>query len=164
MKTVDRARARVLLRQPVHLLSLGLGSGLSPWAPGTAGSLLGVALYLLLRPLPLPVYMLLTTTAIAVGIWACGRTARALGVHDAGVIVWDEVAGVLVAMTLAPADWRWTVGGFLLFRFFDIVKPWPIRLIDRRVHGGAGIMLDDVLAGIYTLLALLGLSAAGVFT
>jgi len=162
-KKVSTAEARLLLWHPVHFVSLGFGSGLSPWAPGTAGTLVAIPLYAALSLLPLWVYIGVTLMVIVLGIYTCGRTAEALHVHDAGVIVWDEVAGFLVTMTLTPFSWQGVVAGFLLFRLFDIVKPWPIRAIDQRVPGGAGIMLDDVLAGIYSLLVLYVAASFGLF-
>jgi phosphatidylglycerophosphatase A len=138
-----------LLKNPVHFLSLGFGSGLAPWAPGTFGTLAAIPLYLLLQPLPLVVYLLVTLAALLLGFYLCGETARTLGVHDHGGIVWDEIVGFWITMIAVPLDWKWIVAGFLLFRLFDIVKPWPIKWIDSKVSGGLGIMLDDVLAGIF---------------
>ncbi|HEY5701188.1 MAG TPA: phosphatidylglycerophosphatase A [Gammaproteobacteria bacterium] len=137
------------LKDPVHLLAFGFGTGLAPRAPGTAGSLLGALLYIPLSALPLTIFLPLLAGLFAAGVWLCGRTARDLGVHDHGGIVFDEIVGVLVAMIALPLDWRWLLIAFLLFRLFDIVKPWPIRQLDRRVKGGLGIMLDDVVAGLF---------------
>ena len=144
-------------RDPVHWLAFGFGSGLAPKAPGTAGTLAAIPLYLLLQPLPLLVYVAVLILAALAGIYFCGKTARDLGVHDHPGIVWDEFVGFWIAMIAAPASWGWLVCGFLLFRLFDIWKPWPIRWADRRVHGGLGIMLDDVLAGLFALLVMQGL-------
>ncbi len=137
-----------LLKNPLHLLSLGLGSGCIPLAPGSFGTLVAIPLFLLLQPLAPISYAVLIVLLFGLGVFLCGYTARALGVHDHPAIVWDEVVGYLITMFMAPAGWPAIVLGFVLFRFFDIVKPWPIRQIDRQVHGGLGIMLDDVLAGI----------------
>ncbi|HHH12835.1 MAG TPA: phosphatidylglycerophosphatase A [Thiolapillus brandeum] len=137
------------LKNPVHLLAFGFGSGLAPVAPGTFGTLAAVPLYLAMARLPLAAYLAVLAVVILAGIWICGRTSRDLGVHDHGGIVWDEFAGFLVTMIAAPAGWPWVVAGFLLFRLFDILKPWPIGWLDRRVKGGLGIMLDDLLAGLY---------------
>ena len=137
------------LRKPYQLLAFGFGSGLAPKAPGTFGTLAAVPLYLLLQPLPLSLYLLLVAFGFVAGIWICEATSRDLGVHDHGGIVWDEIIGYWVTMSLAPAGWWWLVIGFLLFRFFDILKPWPIGWLDRRVTGGFGIMLDDLVAGLY---------------
>lgn len=143
-----------LLRHPVHLLALGFGTGLSPRAPGTAGTLVGVMLYLGLQHLPLVYYIGITLILFAAGVWICNEAARRLGVHDHPAIVWDEVVGYLVAMIAAPAGWAWILLGFVLFRLFDIWKPWPIGWLDRRVRGGLGIMLDDVLAGVFALVVI----------
>jgi phosphatidylglycerophosphatase A len=137
-----------LLRDPGHFLALGFGSGLAPWAPGTFGTLAAVPVFLLLAPLPLYAYLLAVAAASVAGVYLCGRTARALGVHDHPGIVWDEVAGFLLTMAFAPPGWTWVVAGFVCFRLFDILKPWPIRVLDRKVHGGLGIMVDDLLAGL----------------
>jgi phosphatidylglycerophosphatase A len=150
------------LRNPVHLLAFGFGSGLAPKAPGTFGTLVAVPLFLLLQPLSLSVYLALVALGFALGIWICDRTARDLGVHDHGGIVWDEIVGYLFAMSLAPAGGWWIVSGFLLFRFFDILKPWPIRWLDLRVPGGFGIMLDDMMAGLYAGLVMTLLHLGGV--
>lgn len=136
-----------LLRDPGHLLALGLGSGLAPRAPGTAGSLVGAGLWLALSGLPEWAALLLTAAAVGLGVWLCGRTARALGVHDHPAIVWDEVAGMLVTMSFAPPGPLWLLTGLALFRLFDIWKPGPIGLLDRRLGGGLGIMADDLAAG-----------------
>jgi len=141
-------------RNPVHLLACGFGSGLMPQAPGTYGTALAIPLYLLLVPLPLTGYLAVLALLTLLGIWACDRAARDFGVHDHQSIVWDEVLGYLVTMALAPPGWLAIVAGFVLFRFFDIIKPWPIRQVDRRVEGGFGIVLDDLLAGVYAGLVL----------
>lgn len=137
------------LKNPVHLLAFGFGSGCAPIAPGTFGTLMAVFLYLPLSLLPLLPYLLVLALVILSGIWLCGRTSRDLGVHDHGGIVWDEFAGYFVTMIAAPPGWLWIAVGFLLFRLFDIWKPWPIRVLDKRVAGGWGIMADDLLAGVY---------------
>ena len=144
----------VLLKNPIHFLSLGFGSGLAPFAPGTFGTLVALPLYFLLQKLPLPFYLAVIVAGFVIGIWLCEQTTQALGVHDHSGIVWDEIIGYLITMIAIPLDWRWIVAGFLLFRFFDIIKPWPIRWIDSQVSGGFGIMLDDVIAGIFALLVL----------
>lgn len=135
-------------RRPHHWLAYGAGSGLSPWAPGTAGTLAAIPLYLLVAPLPLAPYLALVAASFAIGVWACDKTARELGVDDPSPVVWDEVVGLLVTMIAAPPGWVWVLVGFLLFRLFDILKPWPIRVLDRDLHGGLGIMLDDLVAGL----------------
>jgi phosphatidylglycerophosphatase A len=136
-----------VFRNPVHFLAFGLGSGAAPVAPGTFGTLAAVPLYLLLAQLSLPQYLLVLVLAFAVGIWLCDRTSRDLGVHDHGGIVWDEFVGFWLTMVAAPPGWQWLLLGFLLFRLFDILKPFPIGYFDRQVQGGFGIMLDDAIAG-----------------
>lgn len=149
----DPVAARQLLN-PSCLVALGFGSGLLPVAPGTAGTLAAVPLYLLLQDLPLGAYLTVVLVSLFGGILVCGYTAARLGVHDHPAIVWDEVVGYLVTMTAAPAGWSWLAAGFVLFRLLDIIKPWPIGWLDRRVHGGTGIMLDDVIAGIFAAVLL----------
>lgn len=136
------------LANPVHLLAFGFGSGVGPKAPGTWGTLVAVPIFLLMQDLSLPVYLGLVAVITVLGIWLCDVTAKDLGVHDHPGIVWDEIAGYLITMIAAPSGWLWLVIGFVLFRLFDILKPWPIRSIDEGVDGGLGIMLDDVLAGV----------------
>lgn len=143
-----------LLRDPGHLLALGFGSGLAPKAPGTVGTLAALPLAWLLLQLPLLVQLACLILAIVLGIWACGRCARALGEHDHGAIVWDEFAGLWLTLLGMQPTLLNLVLGFALFRILDIAKPWPIRVADRRVHGGLGIMLDDLLAGALACLIL----------
>ncbi len=145
-------------RKPHHCIAYGFGSGLSPRAPGTAGTLAAVPLYLLLQPLPLGWYLAVLVGGFLVGVWACGKTAGELQTHDPGAIVWDEFLGFLVTMAGAPPGWPWVVLGFALFRVFDIWKPWPIRILDAKVRGGIGIMLDDLAAGILAWAALRGVA------
>lgn len=142
-------------RNPVHFLAFGFGSGAVRRAPGTWGTLAAVPFVPLWQHLPFTGYLLVLVVSALVGIWLCGRTARDLGVHDHGGIVWDEFVGYWLTMLLAPPGWLWLLGGFVLFRFFDILKPWPIGWVDRKVHGGLGIMLDDILAGLMALAVLL---------
>ena len=132
---------------PPMLLAFGLGSGLSPIMPGTVGTLAAVPLYLLLAQLPWQGYLLTLIVALALGNYLCGFAARKLNVHDHSGIVWDEFVGFWLTLFLVPLAFQWVVLGFLLFRFFDMVKPWPISLADRKIAGGFGIMLDDILAG-----------------
>ena len=141
-------------RSALHWIAFGAGAGLAPRAPGTAGTAIAIPIYLTIAAEPIAVYALVVAVVIAVGIWVCGRTAHDLGVHDHPGIVLDEIAGFLVAMTALPFDWRWIAAGFVAFRVFDIAKPWPISLADRRVGGGLGIMLDDVMAGALACAAL----------
>lgn len=143
-----------LLSNPLHFLSLGFGSGLSARAPGTCGTLVAIPLYLLLAQLPLTFYLLAILIAFAAGVYLCGYTSTALGVHDHPGIVWDEFVGFWITMIAVPASWQWILAGFVLFRLFDIVKPWPVKIADERMTGGFGIMFDDVLAGLYALAGL----------
>jgi phosphatidylglycerophosphatase A len=141
-------------RNPIHFLAFGFGSGAAPYAPGTFGTLVAIPLYLLMAPLSLWIYVAIVVVMTMVGVWLCGVTSRDLGIHDHSGIVWDEIVGYLITMAAAPPGIGWIVVGFLLFRFFDILKPWPIRYIDQHVEGGWGIMLDDILAGVFSLLVL----------
>lgn len=154
----DPAIARLSLSNPVHFLALGFGSGLAPKAPGTFGTLAALPLYWLMSGLSVPVYVALTLLATVAGFWICDKAAKDMQVHDHGAIVWDEVAGLLITLIAAPAGWAYVVIGFMLFRLFDIIKPWPIRWLDKRVHGGFGIMIDDVVAGIFAALCLQALA------
>jgi phosphatidylglycerophosphatase A len=147
-----------VFRNPIHFLAFGFGSGAAPVAPGTFGTLAAVPLYLLLAQLPLAWYLGVLIGAFALGIWLCGRTAADLGVHDHGGIVWDEFVGLWITMVAAPPGWLWLVAGFVLFRLFDIGKPFPIGWLDRRVKGGLGVMLDDAVAGAFAWLCLQGLA------
>ncbi len=147
----------IRLSNPVHFLAFGLGSGLAPKAPGTFGTLAAIPLYLLLSHLSLPMYALVLILASLLGIWLCGKTAKDLGVHDHPGIVWDEFCGYWLTMLAAPAGWLWIIVGFILFRLFDIWKPWPISLADKRVPGGMGIMVDDLIAGLYALIVMQGI-------
>ena len=140
-----------LLCNPLHLLSLGFGSGLSPFAPGTCGTLVAIPFYLLIAQLDLPYYLAFILLAFAIGVYLCKYTSAALGVHDHSGIVWDEFVGFWITMIAVPVNWQWIVAGFVLFRVFDIVKPWPVKVVDKKMTGGFGIMFDDVLAGLYAL-------------
>ena len=139
-----------LLRHPIHFFSLGFGAGLSPYMPGTLGTLVAIPIYLLIAHLPLITYSEIIMVGFILGVYFCHLTSEKLGVHDHPGIVWDEVIGFLITMIAVPApNWYWITAGFVLFRFFDIVKPWPVTFADKRLSGGFGIMFDDVLAGIY---------------
>lgn len=156
MTTLPKPDVRFLLRHPAHFLALGFGSGLITPAPGTWGSiaalLLAVGLHLagvqgvMLAWLALPLFVL--------GVWVCGVTGRALGVADSGHIVWDEIVAMLLVLAAVPATPVAWLAALLVFRVFDIVKPWPIRWLDARVHGGFGVMLDDVVAALFAVLVL----------
>ena len=135
-------------------LAFGFGSGLAKKAPGTFGTVAGIPVYLLMAQTDLLAYSVLTLLALLVGVWICDNAAKKLGEHDFGGIVWDEIVGLFITLWAVPVTWQNIGLGFVLFRFFDIVKPWPIKWVDRKVQGGLGIMLDDVLAGIFAALLL----------
>jgi phosphatidylglycerophosphatase A len=143
-----------LLANPIHALAFGFGSGLSPKAPGTVGTLAAIPFYLLISSLPLALYIAVLIVTFAVGVYLCDKTSKDLGVHDHPGIVWDEFVGYWITMLAAPAGWLWIVVGFLWFRLFDVLKPWPINWLDAKVEGGFGIMIDDVLAGFMALACL----------
>lgn len=140
-----------LLRDPWCALALGLGSGLSPRAPGTAGSLAAILLAWPLVVLSPWALLIAAIVSLPVGVFVCGRCSRKMGVHDHGSIVFDEFSGMWITLLAVPLVWHWWLFAFLAFRLFDVIKPWPISAIDRRVHGGVGIMLDDVIAGLFAL-------------
>ncbi|MCK0153498.1 phosphatidylglycerophosphatase A [Alcanivorax sp. S6407] len=140
---------RPQMKNPVHFLAFGFGSGLAPVAPGTFGTVAAMPIWWLCAQLPLWGYLLATLLVIAVGPYLCGKTSHDMNVHDHPGIVWDEIAGLLVTMIAVPVTPMGALAGFLAFRFFDIIKPWPIGWLDRRVEGGLGIMVDDLLAGVY---------------
>ncbi len=144
----NRLTNRQILSDPVLFLAFGFGSGLAGRAPGTFGTLAALPLYWLLIQGSTWFYIGVTLLVCLAGIGICGSAAKRLGVHDHPGIVWDEIAGYLITMIWAPFSWQAVITGFLLFRLFDILKPWPISYIDSAVEGGWGIMLDDVLAGL----------------
>ena len=167
-KTLGAGQRRALLATPAGWLACGFGAGLMPVAQGTFGSLAALLPWLLLRTLPLPLYLAVLAIGFGVGVWACNVAGRALGVDDHRSLVWDEFIGQWIALlpllpALLPAGglrgWM-LLAGFALFRLFDVWKPWPIRWLDRRIKGGLGVMLDDVLAGLFAALVL----AAGMYT
>lgn len=156
-----RATAAVVFKDPVHFLAFGFGTGLAPKAPGTAGSLVGVALAGFTASTPLGWRVAILAALIGAGIWICGESARRIGVHDHPGIVWDEIAGMYLTLLVIPPQIGLYALAFGLFRLFDIWKPWPIRDLDHRLAGGAGIMLDDLIAALYAAI-LLGLG--GIIT
>jgi phosphatidylglycerophosphatase A len=142
------------LKNPIHFMALGFGSGLMPKAPGTYGTLAAIPLYLILSQLNLALYLIITGIVCVAGVYICDYTSKALGVHDHSGIVIDEIAGYFITMIAVPNEMIWMLLGFVLFRFFDILKPWPISWLDKNLQGGLGIMLDDVLAGFLALICL----------
>lgn len=154
-KSLSREQLRALLTHADGWIATGFGSGLFPRAPGTAGSLVAlIPWWFALRELPLAWYAAVLVLTFALGVWTCDVAGRRLGVDDHRALVWDEFVGQWIALCAAPLGWPWLIAGFALFRLFDVWKPWPIRIADRRVHGGFGVMLDDVLAGIYALVVM----------
>ncbi|MCJ8299326.1 MAG: phosphatidylglycerophosphatase A [Pseudomonadales bacterium] len=151
MKFDYRAKLPEKLQNPIHALAFGFGSGLAKKAPGTFGTLAAVPIFLLLSLLPLWAYLIVVVAACTYGVHLCGKTADDMKVHDDPSIVWDEFAGFWITMIAIPVSFTTVVIGFALFRFFDILKPWPIDWIDRNVSGGLGIMLDDIVAGLMAL-------------
>ncbi|MGO3345625.1 MAG: phosphatidylglycerophosphatase A family protein [Marinomonas sp.] len=150
---------RSIWRNPIHFLAFGLGSGAAPKAPGTFGTLAAVIpFYFILQHLTNQQYLLMLIVTSIVGIFLCHKTAKDLGVHDHSGIVWDEFVGYWITMWLAPTGWLYIVLGFALFRLFDILKPWPISWLDKNVGGGFGIMVDDILAGVMSLVILQALA------
>ena len=156
--------AKQVFSSPVHFLAFGFGSGLAPFAPGTFGTLMAIPLYLLISQLPILGYALITLLVCITGIWICDKSSRSLGVHDHSGIVWDEFAGYFVTMFMAPPGWPWIVIGFALFRLFDIWKPWPVSVLDKKVQGGLGIMVDDILAGFFALVCLQSLAYSQILS
>lgn len=156
-------KQHVRLSNPWHLLAVGFGSGLAPWIPGTMGTLAAVIPYLALVHLPLWAYIAICIAGSWVGVVICQKTSDDMGVHDHGSIVWDEFIGLWITMLIVPIfgldpyDLKWLIAGFVLFRFFDMLKPWPISWLDKRMHGGFGIMIDDIVAGIISAFCLAGL-------
>ncbi len=145
---------RLNKKNPFHWIAIGFGSGLSPIAPGTIGTLAAIPFYLLLSMLTLPFYLIVIVATIFIGIYACQKATDTIGVEDHGGIVWDEFTGYFITMIAAPSGWHWVFIGFILFRFFDILKPQPVGWIDQHVKGGLGIMIDDIIAGFMALIVM----------
>ncbi len=153
-ETIRRVPFNSLFRPPSNFLAFGFGVGLSPIAPGTLGSLVALPLVWLLKDTTDLVYLSLALVLFLAGVRICSVAAKSLGVHDHPGIVWDEIVGILLVFMLVPVTATTLIAGFLLFRFFDIVKPWPISKLDSNVHGGLGIMVDDVAAGLASAILL----------
>ncbi|MEO7325875.1 MAG: phosphatidylglycerophosphatase A [Dokdonella sp.] len=159
---LDPQQRRAILGHPAGWIASGFGSGLSPLAPGTAGSAAALLPWFALRELSWPLFALIVALAFALGVWASNVVIAKLHIEDPGVIVWDEFVGQWIA--LAPLlwiarGWTWIIVAFVLFRLFDVWKPWPVSWADRHVKGGLGVMLDDVIAGIYAAIVI-GVCAA----
>jgi len=150
---IVRPTARFTFAHPARFIALGFGTGLAPVAPGTFGTLLAFPLFMLLDRWLEPLELLAVIAVFfAIGVWACGRTGRDLGVADHGAMNWDEVVAMMLILLIIPDGWEWWIFAFGAFRFFDVVKPQPIRHIDRTMKGGLGVMFDDIVAAFYTLL------------
>ena len=154
MNDDNKLSVKYILKDPVLFLAFGFGSGLAKKAPGTFGTLAAIPIYWLLVHTNAVIYSVTTLLICFSGIWICGKAAEKLGVHDHPGIVWDEIAGLLVTLWWTEFSWAMLLAGFILFRLFDIVKPWPIKRVDQEVQGGFGIMLDDILAGLLAALVL----------
>lgn len=146
-------------QDPLYFIAFGFGSGAMPFAPGTFGTLMAIPFYLLLRPLPLSIYLLVLAIIIVLSSWLSSHISKQIDVHDHPGMCLDEIVGFLVTMINAPLGWIWILLGFVLFRIFDIIKPWPISVIDEKVHGGFGMILDDIVAGVFAfiIIQLIGL-------
>ncbi|QOL24397.1 phosphatidylglycerophosphatase A [Thalassotalea sp. LPB0316] len=136
------------ISDPVQFLALGFGTGLAPKAPGTFGTLAAIPIFILIADLPLSQYLAVLSVMALFGVHICGYAAKAVGVKDHPAIVWDEIVGYMITMIMMPINATTIIVGFLLFRFFDVLKPWPISAVDKKLHSGLGIMLDDMIAGL----------------
>jgi len=145
---------KVALGTPSGLLAFGFGSGLSPFAPGTMGTIVAIPFAIALKSLGVVGFWLVLIVMFVLGVKICTDVSRKLGVHDHGGIVWDEIVGYCLAVAFVPLQWQWLLAGFVLFRFFDIYKPWPIRQLDQKVSGGFGIMIDDIVAALFSVIVL----------
>ena len=143
-----------LLRHPAHFIALGFGSGLAKKAPGTFGTLVGLPLFWLILPLPELVQWFIIGAFFIIGVPLCSVTGQHLGVSDHGSIVWDEIVAMLLILMFTPTHWIWWATAFLLFRLFDICKPFPIAQVDAKLKGGFGVMFDDILAAVYAIISL----------
>ncbi|MBO6258897.1 MAG: phosphatidylglycerophosphatase A [Succinivibrio sp.] len=144
---------KVSLKDPWQLIAFGFGSGLAPIAPGTFGSLAALPLCMALVYLPWYVNVLIIMLTFIVGVKACDVADRVLGMHDNSSVVIDEFAGMFISVLFFPSVWYYAFLGFVLFRFFDILKPYPINVLDKKIAGGLGVMVDDVLAGAYACMS-----------
>ena len=152
---IPRPTARFAFTHPAHFIALGFGAGLSPIAPGTAGTLVAFPVWWLIGEGYEPLTLLAIIAFLFVaGVWACELSGRHLGISDHGAMCWDEIVAFLLVLAIAPQDPWWQAAAFLLFRFFDVTKPPPIRQLELRLKGGFGVMFDDILAAGYTLLVL----------
>ncbi len=154
---VKSPNVQFLLQHPAHFFGLGFGSGLAPKAPGTFGTLIGYPLFWLISVYALSTQLIIISALFLIGIYFCGVTGKALGVSDHGGIVWDEIVAMMLVLAFTPNQWQWWLVAFLLFRLFDIWKPFPIRQFDAKLKNGFGVMFDDLLAAVYAIIGLQGL-------
>lgn len=145
---------KLIWQNPLYFIAFGFGSGALPYAPGTWGTLIAIPFYLAIQTLPLTIYLLITLAVIIGSIWLCDKISEEIKIHDHPSMCLDEIVGFLVTMIGIPAQLSWIILGFLLFRLFDIWKPQPVRYIDKNVGGGLGMILDDIIAGIYACIIL----------
>ena len=150
----NQPNLKLLMQHPAYFCGLGFGSGLAKKAPGTFGTLIGFPLFWLIAGYSLSMQLLIISALFVIGIYFCSATGKALGVADHGGIVWDEIVAMMLVLTFTPMQWQWWLAAFLLFRLFDIWKPFPIRQFDAKLKNGFGVMFDDLLAGIYAIICL----------
>ena len=151
---VKLPNVRFLLQHPAHFFGLGFGSGLAPKAPGTFGTLVGFPLFWWISVYALSTQLIIIAALFLIGIYFCGITGKSLGVSDHGSIVWDEIVAMMLVLAFTPNQWQWWLIAFLLFRLFDIWKPYPIRQFDAKLKNGFGVMFDDLLAAVYAIISL----------
>ncbi len=151
---VKQPNLQLLLQHPAHFFGLGFGSGLAKKAPGTFGTLVGLPLFWLISVYTFPTQLVVITVLFITGIYFCDKTGQAIGVADHGAIVWDEIVAMMLVLAFTQNQWQWWLTAFLLFRLFDIWKPYPIRQCDAKLKNGFGVMFDDLLAAIYAILSL----------
>lgn len=145
---------KFLISHPAHFFALGFGCGLAKKAPGTFGTLVGLPLFWLISRYALSTQLIIIATLFLIGIYFCDMTGKALGISDHGGIVWDEIVAMMLVLTFTPSQWQWWLAAFLLFRLFDIWKPFPIRQFDAKLKNGFGVMFDDLLAAIFAIIYL----------
>ena len=145
---------KFLFTHPAHFFGLGFGTGLTPKAPGTIGTLVGLPLFWLISNYLISTQLIIIAVLFVIGIYFCAKTGNALNVPDHGAIVWDEIVATMLVLTFTPMVWQWWVVAFLLFRLFDIWKPYPICYFDIKLKNGFGVMFDDLLAALYSILSL----------
>lgn len=153
-RTTQPLTPKSIWQNPLYFIAFGFGSGALPYAPGTWGTLMAIPFYLALQTLPLIAYLIITLVIIIGSIWLCDKISREINIHDHPGMCIDEIVGFLVTMIGIPPSLSWIILGFLLFRLFDIWKPQPVRYIDKNIGGGLGMILDDIVAGIYACIIL----------